>query len=445
MFGWFRRQDGFEWRNYVRTTILIRREKRRQKLDEARLAALDGLKDAGRKGAEIGASGIEAAGRSALSLGARARAFLAGAAGATAAGIGGFASSAFAALKGGLGRMSGARIPLPRLDARRIVILLAVLAVAGGLALLTQLPLPRLDPETGMAVGMGIAALVVLAFASGLPSLEGLRELAQRIGSALPSAPEGGVRLPEVPPRVLYAGGAIAALAAAFAAGAWLTPWSASPGSSRALEAAAASGQTARRIEGRAIAKTGDTLRVDGTTIKLAGIEAPDRDQTCQRVGARAWPCGRAAAEALAKLVRGKDVGCDLGKVDSSGNQLATCRLGDADLADQLVRNGHVFAETGLFATYASAESAARNAKSGVWSGEIERPSAYRAKRWEEAKRAAPEGCPIKGQVASGARVYVLPWSSSYERIKIRASRGERWFCSEKEAIEAGWKPVERS
>ena len=101
MFGWFRRQDGFEWRNYVRTTILIRREKRRQKLDEARLAALDGLKDAGRKGAEIGASGIEAAGRSALSLGARARAFLAGAAGATAARAGGCPSSGVAAPEGG--------------------------------------------------------------------------------------------------------------------------------------------------------------------------------------------------------------------------------------------------------------------------------------------------------------------------------------------------------
>lgn len=445
MFGWFRRQDGFEWRNYVRTTILIRREKRRQKLDGARLAALDGLKDAGRKGAEIGASGIGAAGRSARSLGSGAWSFVAAAFGAFAGRVGAFASSGFSALTGGIGKISGARIPLPGLDARRIGILLVVLAATGGLALLPQLPLPRLDQETGMAVGMGIAALLVLAFASGLPSLEGLRRLVARIGSALPSAPEGGVRLPEVSPRVLYAGGAIAALAAAFAAGAWLTPWSASPGSSRAVETASTAGQKARHVEGRAIAKTGDTLRVDGTTVKLAGIEAPDRDQSCQRVGARAWPCGRAAAEALAKLVRGKDISCDLGKLDGAGNQLATCRLGDADIADQLVRNGHVFADTGLFATYASAESAARNAKSGVWSGEIERPSAYRAKRWEEAKRSAPEGCPIKGQVASGARVYVLPWSSSYERIKIRASRGERWFCSEKEAIEAGWKPVERS
>ena len=47
--------------------------------------------------------------------------------------------------------------------------------------------------------------------------------------------------------------------------------------------------------------------------------------------------------------------------------------------------------------------------------------------------------------MTSGTRVYVLPWSASYERIRIRTGRGERWFCTEKEALEAGWKPVERS
>ena len=39
MFGLRKRQDGFEWRKYVRTTILIRREKRRQRIDDARRLA----------------------------------------------------------------------------------------------------------------------------------------------------------------------------------------------------------------------------------------------------------------------------------------------------------------------------------------------------------------------------------------------------------------------
>ena len=46
MFGWRRRKDGFEWHKYVRTTILVRREQRRQRFDDARQAAVESLKEA---------------------------------------------------------------------------------------------------------------------------------------------------------------------------------------------------------------------------------------------------------------------------------------------------------------------------------------------------------------------------------------------------------------
>ena len=52
MFGWRKKQDGFEWHDYVRTTILVRRAKRREKVDDARQAAVDGLKDAGAAAAQ---------------------------------------------------------------------------------------------------------------------------------------------------------------------------------------------------------------------------------------------------------------------------------------------------------------------------------------------------------------------------------------------------------
>ena len=35
MFGWRKRNDGFEWREYVRTTILVRRRNRRERVGEA--------------------------------------------------------------------------------------------------------------------------------------------------------------------------------------------------------------------------------------------------------------------------------------------------------------------------------------------------------------------------------------------------------------------------
>jgi hypothetical protein len=95
-------------------------------------------------------------------------------------------------------------------------------------------------------------------------------------------------------------------------------------------------------------------------------------------------------------------------------------------------------------ARYGQQEAAAKSAKLGVWSGESERPGDFRAKAWGDAKRNAPEGCPIKGHLSGSAKIYVLPWSADYHRVRISKARGERWFCSEQEAISAGWRPIER-
>ena len=93
----------------------------------------------------------------------------------------------------------------------------------------------------------------------------------------------------------------------------------------------------------------------------------------------------------------------------------------------------------------ASQEQEAKAAKAGLWvGGDAERPSEYRAKAWEEAKRRAPDGCPIKGLVRDGDRVYVVPGTADYERGRVQTSRGGRWFCSEREAVSAGFKAASR-
>ncbi len=137
---------------------------------------------------------------------------------------------------------------------------------------------------------------------------------------------------------------------------------------------------------------------------------------------------------------------CRLGAADGPDRVLGQCALGDSDIGAELVRQGYVFAHGGLLARYASQEREARATKAGMWAaGDAERPTAYRAKLWEEAKRRAPEGCPIKGQVAGAARTYVLPWSPDYDRARVQKTRGERWFCSEQEAEAAGFKAAQRS
>ncbi|MEK7719466.1 MAG: thermonuclease family protein, partial [Bacteroidota bacterium] len=49
--------------------------------------------------------------------------------------------------------------------------------------------------------------------------------------------------------------------------------------------------------------------------------------------------------------------------------------------------------------------------------------------------------CKIKGNIgATGDKIYHLPGCGSYEKTKIDESRGEKWFCSESEAVSAGWR-----
>lgn len=50
-------------------------------------------------------------------------------------------------------------------------------------------------------------------------------------------------------------------------------------------------------------------------------------------------------------------------------------------------------------------------------------------------------GCEIKGNISSsGERIYHMPGQRFYDKTVISESAGERWFCTEDEAIAAGWR-----
>jgi endonuclease YncB( thermonuclease family) len=53
---------------------------------------------------------------------------------------------------------------------------------------------------------------------------------------------------------------------------------------------------------------------------------------------------------------------------------------------------------------------------------------------------AAASGCQIKGNIGSSGKIYHVPGSQAYEKTKIDEARGERWFCSEDQAVAAGWR-----
>jgi hypothetical protein len=53
----------------------------------------------------------------------------------------------------------------------------------------------------------------------------------------------------------------------------------------------------------------------------------------------------------------------------------------------------------------------------------------------------AAVGCTIKGNIGvTGKRIYHVPGQEYYAATRIDWFRGERWFCSEQAAREAGWR-----
>lgn len=53
-----------------------------------------------------------------------------------------------------------------------------------------------------------------------------------------------------------------------------------------------------------------------------------------------------------------------------------------------------------------------------------------------------PPGCEIKGNISisTGEKIYHVPGGEYYDECVINPDYGERWFCTEQEAIDNGWR-----
>jgi endonuclease YncB( thermonuclease family) len=211
----------------------------------------------------------------------------------------------------------------------------------------------------------------------------------------------------------------------------------------------------------------GDTLRLDRTTYRLGGIDAPEIDQTCVNQAGEVWPCGVAVRDRLTAHIGNRAVSCkDEGRdPDHKHRKIGICSIeGEtATINEWLVREGWAI-KLGSSATgrFAPEESNARENRRGLWSGCLAEPLDFR--RWnlsgarlvgrgcqpghENRTRVKlfrvdtdmPPGCPIKAKFALRAigyeGIYHLPACRSYHGLK----RAHRWFCSEEDASAAGFR-----
>jgi endonuclease YncB( thermonuclease family) len=191
-------------------------------------------------------------------------------------------------------------------------------------------------------------------------------------------------------------------------------------------------------LSGNADIVDADTIRVSGIPIRLYGIDAPESRQTCER-GGSSYACGKTATKVLAELIAGRPVQCELLGKDNYGRSLGICSVGGIEVNSAMVRRGWALAFLKYSSRYLEDQKKAEVAKSGLWAGSFVKPWEWRS---GESRSAQTRGsCTIKGNInRRGERIYHMPFQQYYSRVHVDPRRGERWFCTEDEAIGAGWR-----
>lgn len=202
------------------------------------------------------------------------------------------------------------------------------------------------------------------------------------------------------------------------------------------------------------------TYEAYARAMTLDGIGLPEIDQLCLNENAELYACGHRAREELEKFIAGRAVTCtDLrANPASPRGRISDCSVDGVDLQHWLVLHGWAIGEgTDARDTYKGDEDDAQAGRFGLWRGCFVAPADFRAWSRRSAKLLGPScppdardklfpddtpmpaGCAIKGHYATRAwpakGIYHLPECGSYRRTKAK-----RWFCSEEDALAAGFR-----
>ena len=209
-------------------------------------------------------------------------------------------------------------------------------------------------------------------------------------------------------------------------------------------------------------AQDADTIKFDGKTFRLDGIDAPEIDQSCLDSDGALYPCGQVAAQELSKLIGEQPAHCEDRGEDTAykKRRIGLCHAADGtEINRWLVQKGWAI----NFEPYAKGrfktdEDDARAAQFGMWKGCFVAPRDFR--RWNKSTAVMlgpncppdartklfpddpqmPPGCEIKGKYSWRAQpyrgIYHVPGCGSYRRT----TKHERWFCSEEDAWAANFR-----
>lgn len=211
----------------------------------------------------------------------------------------------------------------------------------------------------------------------------------------------------------------------------------------------------------------GDTIRVRFTSgmeekIRIIGIDAPESSPV---------ECfAKESAAKLSSLIEGKQVTLEAQSGDdrdSFGRLLRYVSRDGEDIGASLIREGYVYSYEkyphSRLASYEALETAAKQERKGLWSvcaapqgttaskppaptpmptvTPQPTPAPQPTQQTPSSPSSNEDECVIKGNISSKQeKIYHVPGCGSYNQTKINEAAGERWFCSEQEAVDAGWR-----
>lgn len=194
----------------------------------------------------------------------------------------------------------------------------------------------------------------------------------------------------------------------------------------------------------------GDTIEIEGgERVRYIGIDTPetvDPRKTVQCFGVEASAKNKSLVEGKSVRLEG-----DVTDRDKYGRLLRYVWLDERLINLELVSEGYAHSypyppDVKYQDKISAAERAAREAGRGLW-GECGSNSNDPDNSLKESadtsasSESRPDSCDIKGNIsAAGEKIYHLPGCGSYAKTSIDPLHGEKWFCSESEALAAGWR-----
>lgn len=194
----------------------------------------------------------------------------------------------------------------------------------------------------------------------------------------------------------------------------------------------------------------GDTIEVmfegEKKTVRYIGIDTPETVHPSKPVECM----GKEASVYNKSLVEGKRVQLeiDISNTDKYGRLLRYVYMDGVMVNELLVKEGYANVLTyppdvKYDKHFLALEREARVGKKGLWSEVCADDVSATSPAPIAVVHSSPSdiSCTIKGNIsASGEKIFHVPGCQSYEKTVITEEAGERWFCSEQEALQSGWR-----